>query len=77
MPLKQEELRYAHTEGHTDVCYFEDGEYVFIFIQNILNSYVQYTFLDNLLHVELMEISEYGLWMKVLILYTTVLESGH
>lgn len=29
MPMKQEELRYAHTEGHTDVCYFEDGEYEF------------------------------------------------
>lgn len=34
MPLKQEELRFAHIEGHTDVCYFEDGESVYNLIKN-------------------------------------------
>lgn len=30
MPMIQDELRYAHSEGHTDVCYLEDGEYVLL-----------------------------------------------
>ncbi|XP_063231056.1 WD repeat and HMG-box DNA-binding protein 1 isoform X3 [Bacillus rossius redtenbacheri] len=28
MPMKNNPVRYAHTDGHTDVCYSEDGKYI-------------------------------------------------